>query len=230
MRKGTTDPPEHVLTLDVLKLSDAAFTVDMNHRILAWNSAAEETLGHTADEVVGAYCFDVMRTCVVGGQQVCRMECAAVANARRERPTRPFEVRVKGRQGEQRWLHVTTITARSAGGQKRVVHWFRDVTRYHQLDETVARVMSQPGVPPAREEQCADEGSRPSPPPDAIHLTPREREVLRLLVRGLATGAIAEALGVSPITARNHVTNLMEKLGASTRLQAVAIASRRGLL
>jgi DNA-binding CsgD family transcriptional regulator len=61
-------------------------------------------------------------------------------------------------------------------------------------------------------------------------LTPREHEVLRLLVGGLGTGEIASTLGISRVTARNHVTNVMEKLGATSRLQAVLLASERGLV
>lgn len=62
------------------------------------------------------------------------------------------------------------------------------------------------------------------------HLTPREQEVLELLAQGMATVEIALALGISRITARNHVTRVIEKLGVRTRLQAVLAASRRGLL
>lgn len=225
-----TELTEHVLTLDVLKLSDPAFSVDMHHHILAWNEAAEQLLGRTAEEVAGAYCYDVMRAAVVEGSQGRWPECAAVVNARHGRPTSPVEVQVRGPQGEQHWLQVSYITARSASGQKRVVHWLRDVTYYHHLEESVGRVMGQPGARQVAVEPAARKRRGQAPQPDAIHLTRREREVLRLLVRGLATAEIATALGVSPITARNHVTNLMEKLGASSRLQAVAIASRRGLL
>lgn len=230
MRKSVTELTEHVLTMDVLKLSDPAFSVDMNHRILVWNDAAEKMLGRTAEEVAGAYCFDVMRAAVVEGPQGGWPECTAVVNARHGRPTPPFEVLVRGPRDEHHWLHVSFITARSASGQKRVVHWLRDVTYYHHLEETVGRVMGQSGAQAVSAELMARRHPGQLPQRDAIQLTRREREVLRLLVRGLATAEIANALSVSPITARNHVTNLMEKLGASTRLQAVAIASRRGLL
>ncbi|MCL4313658.1 MAG: response regulator transcription factor [Actinobacteria bacterium] len=61
-------------------------------------------------------------------------------------------------------------------------------------------------------------------------LTRREAEVLDLLAEGLSNDAIAEALEVSPNTARNHVQSILAKLGAHSRLQAVAIASREGLI
>jgi two-component system nitrate/nitrite response regulator NarL len=61
-------------------------------------------------------------------------------------------------------------------------------------------------------------------------LTRRELEVLRLLAEGCNTRAVAQRLGVSPATVRNHVQNLLGKLGVHSRLQAVAYANRHGLL
>lgn len=61
-------------------------------------------------------------------------------------------------------------------------------------------------------------------------LTPRQAEVLRLLARGGSTGQIADELGVSPQTARNHVRDLMRRLDVHSRIEAVAAAHRRGLV
>ena len=64
----------------------------------------------------------------------------------------------------------------------------------------------------------------------AAALTPREREVLALLAEGASNKAIARALSVSVHTAKFHVSSLTEKLGASGRQEAVAIAIRSGVL
>lgn len=61
-------------------------------------------------------------------------------------------------------------------------------------------------------------------------LTEREREVLGLLAEGLSNAAIAERLFVSVHTVRNHVANLSTKLGAHSKLEALSIAVREGLL
>jgi DNA-binding NarL/FixJ family response regulator len=61
-------------------------------------------------------------------------------------------------------------------------------------------------------------------------LTARERDVLALLADGLATDQIAARLFVSRNTVRNHVQRLMAKLGAHSRLEAVAIAVRQGVV
>lgn len=62
------------------------------------------------------------------------------------------------------------------------------------------------------------------------NLTEREREVLILLADGLTNKAIAERLGVSPHTVRNHVVSLCKKLGAHSKLEALAVATREGLV
>lgn len=61
-------------------------------------------------------------------------------------------------------------------------------------------------------------------------MTEREREVLSYLALGWETKYIAEELGVSWYTARNHIENLRTKLGASSRLEAVMVAMRLGIL
>jgi DNA-binding NarL/FixJ family response regulator len=61
-------------------------------------------------------------------------------------------------------------------------------------------------------------------------LTSREREVLALLVEGASNKEIAHALTLSVHTVKFHVASLIEKLGARSRVEAVAIAVRAGLV
>jgi DNA-binding NarL/FixJ family response regulator len=64
----------------------------------------------------------------------------------------------------------------------------------------------------------------------AFGLTDRELDVLQLLGRGKTNPEIAAALFISPRTAGVHVTHILRKLGATTRVQAATIADRAGLL
>ncbi|MFG1946830.1 response regulator [Nonomuraea sp. NPDC048826] len=61
-------------------------------------------------------------------------------------------------------------------------------------------------------------------------LTGRERETLQLLAEGVSTDQLSERLGIARNTARNHIQRVLEKLGARSKLEAVAIARREGLL
>jgi DNA-binding CsgD family transcriptional regulator len=63
-----------------------------------------------------------------------------------------------------------------------------------------------------------------------VGLTPREREVLDLMAEGLDNRAIAASLGIQYTTVRGHVRSVIEKLGARSRLEAVARAYQRGVV
>jgi DNA-binding NarL/FixJ family response regulator len=71
---------------------------------------------------------------------------------------------------------------------------------------------------------------RPRPAALGSDLTPRELEVLRLLAQGCSTVAIMRELVVSIHTVRNHIRNILTKLNAQSRLEAVTVAARQGLI
>src|SRR5690606_38416376 len=73
-----------------------------------------------------------------------------------------------------------------------------------------------------------------TPAPAVAHgpecLSDREREVLTLVARGLNNTEIGEALGLSPLTAKTHVSRIMGKLDARDRAQLVIVAYESGLV
>ena len=73
--------------------------------------------------------------------------------------------------------------------------------------------------------QVSDVMEEPHPHPE-LPLTPRQAEVLELLEKGRSTMQIAEELGLASETVRNHIRHLLRAVGAHSRLEAVAIASR----
>lgn len=74
-------------------------------------------------------------------------------------------------------------------------------------------------------------GSGPRPGGESLfpELTGREREVLDLIARGTNNLAIAERLGLTPKTVRNHVSNIFNKLHVTDRAQAIVRAREAGL-
>jgi DNA-binding NarL/FixJ family response regulator len=70
----------------------------------------------------------------------------------------------------------------------------------------------------------------PADPAGALGLTPREREILALVAQGRTNREIASQLYISAKTVSVHISNILSKLGAGGRTEAVALARRRGLL
>lgn len=75
--------------------------------------------------------------------------------------------------------------------------------------------------------------ARPEPrsaPPALQELTPREREVLELVAAGLSNLELAQALHLSPLTAKTHVSRILTKLDARDRVQLVVLAYETGIV
>ena len=76
----------------------------------------------------------------------------------------------------------------------------------------------------------APAATTPVPPPAVTELTPREREVLDLLARGLSNPEICQQLVISEATTKTHVARILQKLDLRDRIQAVIYAYETGLV
>lgn len=247
MREAGTHPDETLL-VDVAQTPGGAFAVDEDRRIVFWNEGARELLGYAADEALGCICCEIFgpHDDMPGAEAPCLCPHTPAALVRADGAgvlVRTVAVAAT-RDGAMRRLRVFTALARNATGRLRAVHLIRDLDEMVRDMERLSRALPSPAVMLALpgvegdagdgedlSELAAEPLPRPRrgvvPPP---RLTRREREVLRLLAAGLSTVDIAASLGISPITARNHVTSLIEKLEVKTRLQAVVVATRQGML
>lgn len=100
-----------------------------------------------------------------------------------------------------------------------------DPAAIHEAVQAAARGES-PLDPKAAAAVLATRASRPV----TVELTAREREVLRLVVDGMANKQIARRLGISEKTVKGHLTNLFQRIGVSDRTQAALWAERTGAL
>lgn len=104
-----------------------------------------------------------------------------------------------------------------SGGVRRVV----DTVRAAAADEAVLPEATLERLVPLMQQRAEER---------QVRLTDREVEVLQLVAEGMTNAAIAERLVVSLHTVRNHVARISRKLGAHSKLEALSIALRQGLV
>ena len=214
------------LVVDVAETAEGAFAVDLRQSIVAWNAAAEELLGYGEQEVLGRKCGSVLGICGARGADCDTQRCNAIANMVQGRLTSHMEVEVRARTGSVRRLSMSIVPTHSTSGDVHVLHLFHDIGQ----DPRQASADYQPAMVGANHPPMQTDSHDRSRGEVPLQLTHREREVLHLLAAGQTTKDIATALSISPITVRNHVTRVIEKLDVKTRLQAVVAASHWGLL
>ncbi|MBI4246654.1 MAG: PAS domain S-box protein [Candidatus Rokubacteria bacterium] len=197
---------------------DGVFVIGADGKILLWNRASEKIMGYTAREALRRPCCDVFAGRDDNDNRLCYQGCHVVSLAGLGEPVQNFDMRTRTKGGQTIWLNVSVLrvpNGRSNGAL--TVHMIRDVTATKELLSLV-------------HERLAEANGRQSAP-DAEHsLTRRELEVLRVVSEGLRTKEAAERLHVSPATVRNHVQNILNRLGVHSRLEAVAYAHRHRLI
>lgn len=214
---------------------EGAVVLDEQFRIVFWNRGAQAILGHSAEQVIGRPCYEVLGGVDGNGRPFCQRHCRLYIRALQARAIPNADLQVHTRDGELRLLNLTSFPISNEGSNPRplLVHVFRDVTqlktRAKFTDEIIdaAQQLRAGRLPTGLVSQS--ERSEPSDPTSEA-LTPRERQVLRLLAHGLGTDALADTLSISPATARNHIQRVLEKLGVHSRLEAVAYAYQHGLV
>ena len=104
----------------------------------------------------------------------------------------------------------------------------KNVTADGLADAIRAAKAGRPTLAPEAAQALLQAVARPAGP--KVDLTPREREVLALMVQGLSNPNIAARLAISRATVKFHVSSILLKLGSSTRTEAVAFAIQRHLI
>ena len=194
------------------RAGDGAFAITADGKILSWNRAAEAILGYTAREAVGRSCCELFVGRDGSGNRLCYKGCHVQTLIRMGDSVQSFDMQTRTKSGRPIWLNISVLTMSNGHGPL-TIHLFRDVTATKHLLAMVQERLSPPG-----------------PPPDVSDLTRRELEILRLVASGADTKAVAERVHVSPATVRNHVQNIMGKLGVHSRLQAAAYATTHRIL
>lgn len=204
------------------KKGEAVFARDASERITYWSSRCEELLGLPAASVLGRHCHDVIGGRDAFGNINCLHNCRIAHQARDAGdPVRAFPLSVPIKAG---WKHFDVETFL--------------IPSYHPSVSTLVHVLREkkdvvpsPQNPPGKTEG-SPEPLRPIPAQEdqLAVLTSREREIYTLLARGMTTSDIAEELRISPVTVRNHIAALLQRLDVHSKVAAVALAYRNHLL
>jgi DNA-binding CsgD family transcriptional regulator len=194
--------------------SDPAFAYNKSGRIVAWNEAAGKLLGYPSAEVLGKNCWDVLNSTDIFGNTYCHANCPLLSP---EGPIRHCDLNARTAMDISVRVRVNTLSIpRDAPSESFMIHLLES------LEEMSSTRESTPGREPRKL----------NPDAAATHqrLTKRQRQVLRMLARGMKTNEISEVLGISTKTTRNHIEHINKRLGVYTRAGAVAFALRAGII
>jgi len=207
-REALRGPPLMEQILEFLgNTADGVCAIDANQQIRLWNASAESLLGYRFNEVKGHPCYRIFAGVDERGCRVCALRCGSLRAAARLEIVGTRDVAVRTRDGARRWIQLSTFCAPE--------RWTRSVALLHAFRDAGRRRAGGRRPRPAR-------GGR------AANLTDREREILGGLADGYGTCEIADRLSICPVTARNHIQHVLQKLGVHSRLEAVALALHRG--
>jgi DNA-binding CsgD family transcriptional regulator len=183
-----------------LPAESAVVVVDADGRVVTWNAAAERLLGRSASSAIGRPCHEMVAARDVFGNRLCHANCAVQVMARQGEPVQAFQWTARSQAGTSR----VSVSRRGAGapGSYALVHVI-------DPDSTLS-------------DQAVDAAAA------AANLSSREREVLAHVVAGLTSKQMAAVLGIRVATVRNHVQNLLEKLGVHSKTEAAGLVLRQG--
>lgn len=207
--------------------ADAAFAIDPNGLIAAWNGAATKLFGVVREDAIGRYCSDV-----IGGVDECGRECAndcsVRQHAREHKPVNSYDIQVRT-NGERRWFNVSVLIVDSSDSKDPyTIHLARPADLKKRFELLMRDfVVNETGLPSANVGKLLAVKTSPT---NLTELSNREIEILKLLANGESTAEIASGLFISRTTVNNHVQHILKKLDAHSRLEAVRRAELAGLI
>ena len=204
---------------------DGACAVDRQQRIVLWNDAARDLLGFEPAEARGKYCYEVLGGTDEAGCSVCRGECPALEVGSRTGIVPTREICARSKDGQKVWLSVSTVLVPSPWRDLSVlVHLFRDVSIQKWTEGVLEQMLEGMG------KLLLTPATNGSPSHSVEDLSARQREILRMMASGMTTNTIAGRLFITNAAVRDHVQNIFTTLGVQSRLEAVILALRSGLL
>ena len=212
---------------------DGVFIVDAERHIIRWNKAAEKILKYSENEVLNRDCFRVISGKSFPNKDFCGRTCKIHSNILKGAPAKNFDMLTQTGDGESLWLNVTVLSPLESS-EPFIAHIVRDVTREKNASLALERFLGDLAPPNLAARKGPHErqtgNNRSAFNKSSVALSGREIEVLTLLAEGLSTKSLAQKLNISNFTARNHIQNILVKLGLHSKAQAVSYAFKKGIL
>lgn len=206
--------------------SAPAIATDHRDRILALNEAALSLFDLERVEAVGRRLRDLLRPLDLFGNPLGYDGSLMVRMLSEGKPFQSFECQFRTGLGKyQRMKASIVVVLGSRADRHELAYVLWPQYRRRRADEAIDRLLEGPTPVEAGhsvERLRGDGGAR--------LLTGRQREILRLIASGHGGGAVAEVLNISPDTVRNHMRNILARLGVHSRVEAVSKAYKLRLL
>jgi PAS domain S-box-containing protein len=208
----------------LLHTVDGVFAVDSDQRINFWNPACSQLLGISSEQAIGRKCCDVIKGMDPFGEPFCNKRCSVSRLGQGEDAPQSFPLWITDAKGERLKLTVSIILVSSdQRGAWTSVHLLRRDAAMDPLEAIDWPVRhKQRGAGRTHRGHAGRAALAP--------LSVREQEVIELLAEGLSTKAISQLLDIRPVTVRNHVQHIQQKLGVHSKLEAVAYVYRHNLI
>jgi PAS domain S-box-containing protein len=211
--------PEPVKTLIEARTGDAVYVVGPDYTIVHWDQRMESLSGVLSEEALGKPCYETVMGEVEGGRPFCAHGCSVMHLARAHQPVSSYEMRIRTRSGQKKWVSASNLTIETEDGPY-LVHLLRDSQGTHDTLEMARGLI-----------QLTSKGDAPAPSrKDVPSLTPRQLEVLKLLSEGKNAREIGSDLYLSQATVRNHIRALLQALGAHSQIDVLAKARQMGII
>lgn len=199
------------IPIDILeRVQEAIFITDEEGRVELCNPAAAALLKRDRAEIEGRHCWEITRFRSAEGKLLCNPKCAVQRQARRGKLPHSQPALLPSSEGVPVKLEVVSIPVSPPRGSRLAI--------LHVLSPSPD--LFAKGIPSTDRRGNGDR---------LECLSPREKEVLGQLARGMSTEEVAGALFLSATTVRNHVRSILSKLHVHSRIEAVltSVAGQR---
>lgn len=197
--------------------SDAVFGIDENRLVRFWNKACEKLLGYTMSHAVGRPCAELLCGKDLLGKDFCGPNCSIAKFHDAQLPNEDFDLLVQSETGQPVIVNIGSYYPRQQHSQQ---------TNQVQVFHSMRRINCHKLIQRLSNNSCTDEDENIK----LKKLSKREYELLRLMSQGNVTADIAQRLGISPATVRNHIKNIFSKLEVHNRAEAISYAMRQGAI